>query len=154
MVTKQTADRDGTSFVHQSVRGNRAAHLDLKRTDAEYATVFRKAGLDLDATGPDEAGNWLASRTDPVEMAGYLDDWAFVRRRAGRAELDWRRLVAAARGGDPDPWRDALRAKFRSKDAGVIAEFRRMADDPGLLDQPAAGLLFLARQLKFRPPDL
>ena len=46
--------------------------------------AFRKAGLDLDATEPAEAGQWLAARTDPVEMAGYLDDWAFVRRgRAG-----------------------------------------------------------------------
>ena len=27
------------------------------------------------------------------EMAGYLDDWAFVRRRLGRREADWRRLV-------------------------------------------------------------
>ena len=86
----------------ESVRGNRVDHRELKRSDAEYADVFRQAGLDLDATGPEEAGRWLASRTEPVEMAGYLDDWAFVRRRLGRPEADWRRLVAAARVGDPD----------------------------------------------------
>ena len=124
-------------------------HRDLKRADADYADAFRKAGLDLDATGPEEAGRWLASRTDPVELAGYLDDWAFVRRAAGRPEADWRHLVAAARGGDPDPWRDALRAKLGSNDAEAVAEFRRMADDPKLEDQPAAGILLLARQLKF-----
>ena len=65
----------------------------------------------------------------PVELAGYLDDWAFVRRAAGRPEADWRRLVAAARAADPDPWRDALRAKFGSNDADAVAEFRRLADD-------------------------
>ena len=113
----------------ETVRGNRAEHRDLKRTDADYAAAFRKAGLDLDATEPAEAGKWLAARTEPVELAGYLDDWAFVRRAAGRPEADWRRLVAAARAADPDPWRDALRAKFGSNDAEAVAEFRRLADD-------------------------
>jgi tetratricopeptide (TPR) repeat protein len=133
----------------ESVRGNRVAHLDLKRCDAEYGAVFRNAGIDLDTTGAKEAGMWVASRTDPIELAGYLDDWALVRRGTGRSVPDWRRLVTAARGGDPDPWRDALRARFGSNDAGAVAEFHRLADDPGLLDQPAAGLLLLARQLKF-----
>jgi serine/threonine-protein kinase len=62
----------------EPIRANLVIHRELKRADAEYAAVFRKAGLDLDSTGPDEAGKWLASRTDPIEMAGYLDDWAFV----------------------------------------------------------------------------
>ena len=67
----------------------------------------------------------------------------------GRPEADWLRLVAAARGGDPDPWRDALRSKFGRDDA----EFRRLADDPKLEDQPAPGALLLARQLKFGCDD-
>jgi eukaryotic-like serine/threonine-protein kinase len=133
----------------ESVRGNRVAHLNLKRTDAEYADVFRKAGLDLDATKPEESGKWLESRTDPIELAGYLDDWAFIRKATGRPESDWRRLVAAARGGDPDPWRDAVRAKFGSNDAGAIVEFGSMAVSPQLEDRPVPGLLLLARQLKF-----
>ncbi len=85
---------------------------------------------------------WLASRTDPIEMAGYLDDWAFVRRRVGRPEADWRRLVSAARRGDRDPWRDALRAKLGNDDAETVAEVRRMADDPDLEDQPAPDSCF------------
>ncbi len=133
----------------ESVRGNRVAHRDLKRTDVEYAQVFRKAGLDLDTTEPEKAGKWLALRTDPVEMAGYLDDWAFVRRGAGLPEAAWQRLVAAARVGDPDPWRDAIRAKFGRNDSVAIAELRRGADDPKLEEQPAPGLLLLARKLKF-----
>ncbi len=138
----------------ESVRGSRVTNPGLKRTDTDYAEAFRKAGLDLDATRPDEAGKWLASRTDPIELAGYIDDWAFVRRAAGRPEPAWRQLVAAARGGDPDPWRDALRAKFGSNAADVVAEFGRMADDPGLEDQAAPGLLLLARQLKFGCGDV
>ncbi len=133
----------------ESVRGSRITYRELKPTDTDYAEAFRKAGLDLDLTTPEEAGKWLASRTDPIELAGYLDDWAFVRRAAGRPESDWRRLVAAARGGDPDPWRDILREKLGNNDPTAVAEFRRMAGDPRLEDQPAPGLLLLARQLKF-----
>ena len=133
----------------EAVRGDRAEHWDPKRTDADYAAAFRKAGLDLDVTEPAEAGRWLKVRSEPVELAGYLDDWASTRQKAGRADADGRRLVAAARGADPDPWRDALRARSGSKDAGAVAEFRRLADDAALEDQPAAGLVLLARQLKF-----
>ena len=82
----------------ESVRAGRVDHRDLKRSDAEYAEVFRKAGLDLDATGPEESGRWLASRTEPIEMAGYLDDWAFVREAARPARG---RLATAGRRG-PD----------------------------------------------------
>ncbi len=57
-------------------------------------------------------------------------------------------------GGDPDPWRDALRAKFGSNAADAVAEYGRMADDPGLEDQAAPGLLLLARQLKFGCGDV
>ncbi len=133
----------------ESVRGSRVDHRELKRSDAEYADVFRRAGLDVDTTRPEDAGRWLASRTEPVEMAGYLDDWAFVRQRAGRPEAEWQRPVAVARAGDPDAWRDELRARFGRKDVETIAEFRRLADDPNVVEQPAAGLLLLARQLKF-----
>jgi eukaryotic-like serine/threonine-protein kinase len=134
----------------ESVRGSRVDHRrDLRRTDEGYAEVFRKAGLDLDATDTEQAGKWLALRTDAIEMAGYIDDWAFTRRGLSRPEGDWRRMVKAARIGDPDPWRDALRAKFGADDPDTVAEFRRMADDPKLVDQPAPGLLLLARQLKF-----
>jgi eukaryotic-like serine/threonine-protein kinase len=138
----------------ESVRGSRVTNRDSKRTDADYAEAFRTAGLDLGATTPDEAGKWVASRTEPVELAGYLDDWAFVRRAAGRPDSDWRQLVAAARGGDPDPWRDVLRAKLGNNDPAVVAEFHRMAGDPRLEDQPAPGLLLLARQLKFGCGDV
>ena len=134
----------------ESVRGSRVDHRDLKRTDAEYADVFRRAGLDLDATAA-RGGRQVAGVADRPDRDGRLPRRLGLRpaEASGRPEADWRRLVAAARGGDPDPWRDALRAKFGSNDAEAVAEFRRLADDPRLEDQPAAGLLLLARQLKF-----
>src|SRR5262249_26314473 len=47
----------------ESVRGNCAEHNDPKSTDIAYAEAFRKAGLDLDETEPDQAGEWLAARS-------------------------------------------------------------------------------------------
>jgi serine/threonine protein kinase len=137
----------------ETVRANRVDHRELKRSDAEYADVFRKAGLDVDAISPEEVGQWLVSRTEPIEMTVYLDDWAFVRRRLGRPEAKCQHVVAAARRRDPDAWRDAIRAKFGRNDGDTIAELRRLADDPRLEDQPAPGLLLLARQLKFGCED-
>ena len=133
----------------ESVRGNRAEHLDVKRADAEYADAFRKAGLDVDSSEPPESGEWLAARSEPVELAAYLDEWAWVRRAAGRPEALWRRLIEAARAADPDRWRDALRARIASLDPEAVAEFRRLADDGKALEaQPAPSLILLARQLK------
>src|SRR5262249_22087227 len=43
----------------EAIRGNRADHDDPKRTDADYAEAFRKAGLELDTTDPDTAGKWI-----------------------------------------------------------------------------------------------
>ena len=94
----------GSCWRSSNPSGAQPGHVPwLKRTDADYAEAFRNAGLDLDATRPDEAGKWLASRTDPIELAGYLDDWAFVRRAAGRPESDWRRPGGRGAGGRPRP---------------------------------------------------
>ena len=133
----------------ETVRGGRAEVKDASQTDADYASTFRTAGLDLDRTDPADAGKWLAARSEPVELASYLDDWAFIRRNFGRPLADWRRLVTAARAADPDPWRDALRARVGTNDAAAAAEFRRLADDDKALDdQPAASLILLALQLR------
>src|SRR5262249_47391816 len=95
-----------------------------------------------------ESGKWLAARSQPVELAGYLDDWYLIRKHAGRAEADWRHLVEVARAADPDPWRDALRAKVLARDGQAAAEFRRLADDATALDgESAPSLILLARQL-------
>ena len=133
----------------ESARGLSAELDKAPRADAEYAAAFREAGLDIDATDPAEAGKWLAGRSDPVELAGYLDQWTYARIRAKRPDADWRRLVAAARAADPDPWRDALRARVAARDAAAAAELRRLADDEeALATQPSSSLILLARQLR------
>ena len=124
------------------------------RTDAAYLAAFRRAGDDPDRNGPPAAAAW-ASGHAAVELASYLDDWAFARRAAGRPEADWRRLTAAAGAADPDPWREALRARAGQKGAAFAAAVRALADDEQELDsQPATSLVLLARQLKYGAGDL
>ncbi len=140
----------------EAVRLSRAEHTDPKRTDSEYAAAFRAVGLDLDATEPAEAGKWLAARSEPIELASYLDDWAHIRWMARRAVADWRRPAAVAQAADRDPWRGALRDRVEASDRASLTEFRRLADDAQALDaQPATSLVLLALQLKHaaRDPD-
>ena len=132
----------------ESVRGKRAKNDDRKRADTGYAAAFHRAGLDLAATESAEAGKWLAERSQPVELAGYHDDWAYVRRNSGPGAADWRRLVAAARSR-PRPLRDALRAVVGAKDEAAIIEFRRLANDgASAATQTAPSLVLLALQLR------
>jgi len=138
----------------ETTRGGFAEHEDPTRTDAEYAAAFRNAGLDLDNTDASSAGKWLAARASPAELVSYLDDWAARRRTTGRPEPDWRRLVSAARAADPDPWRDAIRARFGATDDASLAELHRLAGDEKALDaQPVGSLVLLARQLSLTLKD-
>jgi serine/threonine-protein kinase len=133
----------------ESIRGRGPEHDDAKRVNADYGAAFRNAELNLDKVATDQAGLWLAAHTRPADLAGYLDDWALNRLKIHPERANWRRLVAAARVADADPWRDALRARIGSNDAGTRAELARLADDAAALDsQPVASLVLLARLLK------
>ena len=108
----------------EAVRGNRSEHWDAKQSDAEYTAVFRAFGIDLDQLDPLEAGQRIAQRSQPIELASYLDDWALQRKEAKQKkdETSWRRLLAAAKAADPDSWRVALRNVIgRSDQRGAAA---------------------------------
>ena len=87
----------------EAVRGALAEHTDWKRTDADYGDAFRNAGLDLDADDPGRGRAWIAARTAPVELASFLDDWAYIRgqtrgRRAGPSSGSWQRPAPRRHG--------------------------------------------------------
>ncbi len=111
----------------EAIRGDLAEHLDPKRSDREYAAAFRDAGLDLDSIEPERAGAWIAARSEPLELASFLDDWAHVRRKAGADKRAASRPVAAARAADKDRWRDALAPRPR---LGTRRRSRRFAGWP------------------------
>ena len=79
--------------------------------DERYAAAFRDAGWDPDGLSAEE----FAARVRPrgadvaVAVADALDHWAFQRREKVGDLVGAKRLVAATRVLDPDPWRARLR---------------------------------------------
>jgi serine/threonine-protein kinase len=140
--------RDRTLLAElEEIRLGRSGHWDPKRTDEAYALAFRKFGIDFEQLDAKDAGQRIVQRSQPVELASYVDDWALQRRKVQgtRDELSWRRLLMAAKGADPDPWRVALRDQIGAKDQEAL---RRMAGDEKTLEtQSTQNLLLLASVL-------
>ena len=123
-----------------------------RRIDAAFVTAFKKAGLDLDSSQPAESKKWISSRTDPVTIAAYLDDWAYLRRTGNAPESDWKRLISVAKEADSDPWRNAPRLLLDRGDRKTALCMAQ--DEDALAVQPAKSLLLLARVLEFtRDPN-
>ncbi len=143
------AERDRKLLADlEAIRGSRSEHWDSIQSDRDYAAAFRKFGIDLDQLDPRAAGQWLAQRSQPIELALYLDDWALQRQKAlgKKDEASWRRLLAAAAAADPDPWRVALRGQIGLDDQEAL---RRLAGDQKTLEvQAPSSLVLLSHVLR------
>jgi len=125
--------------------------FDHAGTDREYARAFREFGVDIDELPVETSIERLQARpAHVVPLAAALDDWRYVRSQtSGRDDAGWRRLVAVARGIDPDPLRDQLRSAWGQSHLAVPPEhLRRLADSLDLRRQHPATLLSLARTLQ------
>ena len=93
------------------IRSARADDRLGDNTDAAYREAFREVGIDPDALAPEEVGRRIQARPPEIAaaLAMTLDDWASVRRDLLNDAAGAKRLAAAARRADPDPWRDQLR---------------------------------------------
>ncbi len=134
----------------EDIRGGRAEYSNNRLADRDYTAAFRSFGLDVDAQGPEAFAKALAGRTGAVEVAAALDDWTTVRLdlAGGKDDPSWRRLVAAARAADPDPWRNELRAlRGRPIDETKAKLTMLAADESALARQPAASLALLGASL-------
>ena len=158
-----TLEHERTDAAHRAAEAGRdrqfLAQLELIRTkvsekddpdkiDARYSVAFRDFGIDPDQLDPNDAGRLLKSRSEPLEFALFLDDWTLIRRAAlgDKGKDSWRRLIAAARATDPDPWRDELRMLI---DGGKHEAVHRMAANQAALEaQPARSLYLLAQALE------
>jgi eukaryotic-like serine/threonine-protein kinase len=126
------------------------------KADQAYAEAFRASGLDPLATSlePAAISKQLADRPRSVAhaSAAALDTWASVRRsltRPGDAggEAAFRRLLAAARAADPDPWRNRLRDAVDRRDLEAL---RLLALDKDLEQQGPVSLWLLGFNLALR----
>ena len=133
-----------------------ATNAGPEQLDADYAAAFRAAGLDLDATDPIVAGDWLAGRGDPVELAAAPG-------RLGLGPPPCRPTRGPTGGGwspppappTPTPGATPSGSTLEADDPGATATFLALADDAEALDaQPAESLLLLASQLRHVVGDL
>jgi tetratricopeptide (TPR) repeat protein len=137
-------DRDLLTRLAE-IRTQKEAEFSRADPDGEYARAFREYGLDLDRL-PDEAAARVRARPAQVvaELTAALDDWALERRRRGRPEADWRRLLDVARAADADPWRQALRAALGGRDRDAVL---RLADRAEAARLPVQSVQLLALAL-------
>src|SRR5262249_28320063 len=81
-------------------------------------------------------------------VAAALDDWVGIRRSLGEDAPGWEPLIAVARGLDPQPLRDRLRATWgRPVTPELQAELRRLAEAGDVKAQGPATLYALALTL-------
>ncbi len=119
-------------------------------TDRDYARAFGEYGVDVDELPVETSIDRLKARPAlAVVLAAVLDDWVFARRRVSGADIArWKRLVAVARGIDPEPLRDRARAAWGQPVANVRDDLRRLADSIDVPAQHPATLIILARTLR------
>ena len=57
-------------------------------TDTEYKQAFEDFGVNVEKTDPAEASRRLRRRSNPLDLAFYLDDWALFRAQHPAQEID------------------------------------------------------------------
>jgi serine/threonine-protein kinase len=134
----------------------------LPSAEEQFASAFRRwnAGLDLDRTPLEKVVTLLQAQPEPVvqEVVAGLDEWALQRRRKGRPEAEWRRLLEIAERLDRNDRRKEVRRLLTSSPQKrtkatatqwdkVRADLRQLATKVDVTREPVLGLLSLARVL-------
>jgi tetratricopeptide (TPR) repeat protein len=146
--------------------------FDRAGADRDYAQAFRDYGVDIDELPAETSIDRLKTRPAlAFPVAAALDEWVFVRFAVSEKDAArWQRLVAVARGVDPEPLRDRLRVSWgqpvsEAQDdlrrlAGTIkigahhpATLRNLALSLERLGQPDAALRLLRAARHFYPGD-
>jgi tetratricopeptide (TPR) repeat protein len=116
-----------------------------------YGHYLGQRGLLIEAGNPGDSTAWGQSRPvlAAVEIASYLDDWALLLREKGDPRTEADRITAMARVLDPDPWRNALRDAMTMRDRREQRQtVARLAESPGIVDQPSPTVTLLAAALR------
>jgi serine/threonine protein kinase/tetratricopeptide (TPR) repeat protein len=99
----------------------KAGHFDEERADRMYGEIFPRAGLDVEALSPEEAGKRIRETTVAAELAAALDHWALTRRiTRGLRDASWKHLLAVAREADREAGRDRVRQALLRMDRQAL----------------------------------
>src|SRR5262249_26221676 len=101
--------------------------------EQEYARAFHDYGVDIDALPVEVSVERLKARPALIiPIAVALDEWTGFRRGlskiTGSDDARWKRLMAVARGIDPEPLRDLIRSSGGRPDSETRDELRRLAE--------------------------
>jgi serine/threonine protein kinase/tetratricopeptide (TPR) repeat protein len=138
----------------EQIRMESATPVDGKfnpaRADRDYARSFREYGVDVEELAVEMSIDRLkAHRALAIPLAAALDDWVYARRQfSDRDAARWKRLVAVARGIDPEPLRDRLRSTWGHRASEVKDELGRVSESIDVRAQHPATLVILARTLQ------
>jgi serine/threonine protein kinase/Tfp pilus assembly protein PilF len=158
-VRRRVADaRRELAFVAEldRIRQERAATGQGRRLNnagaaRDYAVAFRDYGVDVQALPAEEVVARLRGNAAlAAPLGAALDDWVDARRCLGNDPSSWKPLVAVARGLDPDPLRDRLRAAWgEPRTPALQAELRQLAESIDVKSQSPATLIALAYTLEW-----
>jgi hypothetical protein len=138
-VAGDEADPATTERVHQRLKDlkfiDRLERIRMERgtlvegrvnnagTGRDYARAFREYGVDVNELPVETSLDRLkARRALAVALAAALEHWVLARREVSGADVArWQRLVAVARGIDPEPLRDRVRVAWASPSPRCVA---------------------------------
>jgi tetratricopeptide (TPR) repeat protein len=122
----------------------------IAERDRAYARAFRDYGVDVEELAVEASIERLKARPAlAIPLAAALDEWVFWP-RGGVSEWTGagkKRLLAVARGIDPEPLRDWLRSAQGRPASQTRDELRRLADSINVRAHPPVTLVGLARTL-------
>ncbi|MGI8981909.1 MAG: tetratricopeptide repeat protein [Pirellulaceae bacterium] len=123
--------------------------FDYAGADREYARAFRDYGVDVEELAVETSIDRLKARPAiAIALAAALDNWVRARMNiSGSDAARWKRLVAVARGIDPEPVRDRVRATQGRPVAETQDDLRRLAESIDIRAHPPATLSMLAASL-------
>jgi serine/threonine protein kinase/Flp pilus assembly protein TadD len=138
----------------EQIRMEKATVVDGKfnnaQADRDYAQAFRDYGVDpLELTARTSIERLQARAALTIPLAAALDDWVHARRQvSGSDAAGSKRLVAVARGIDPEPLRDRLRSTWGQPLAEARDELRQLTDSIDIRAQHPVTLKSLANSLQ------
>jgi tetratricopeptide (TPR) repeat protein/serine/threonine protein kinase len=135
----------------EQIRMERATDANSQRTDWEYTRAFRDYGVDVEALAVEVSIERLKARPLlAVPLAAALDDRVRLLHPVSKRDSAGRkRLVAVARGIDPEPLRDRLRSTWMQPVSPQLQdELRRLAESIDIRAHHPTTLLSLARTLR------
>jgi probable HAF family extracellular repeat protein len=114
--------------IRQEMSAVKDDHFDTRLGDRLYGEAFRDYGIDVESLGPEVVASKMPAGPVREELIAALDDWMRLRREMHKKDdSGWKRLLAAARAADPDPWRNRLRGAWEGGDQKALGDLASSA---------------------------